>query len=152
MKQDTGFVLLKLINNDTNDVIFNCIHRFIHDNNDKQICVFNSTNNRVCREHVPILHLNQAKFFHGNLVVFDTMSLLFAKNFPNIETIFMYASNVFWTKNSYSMFSNMEGLFTTKNLEFIASNQLMYDTYQSCWKKPIGICENFNYETLKELI
>jgi len=152
MKKDTGFVLLKTVNSNTNDIVFNCINKFINDNAEKQICVFNSSNDRVCKEPVPILHLNQAKFFYGNLVIFDTMSLLFAKNFPNIDTIFMYASNIFWSKGSYSMFSNIESLLTTKNLEFIASNQEMYDIYQTCWKKPIGICENFNYESLKKII
>lgn len=152
MTEDTGFMLLKIVNNTTNDVVFNCVSKFITDNPYKQICVFNSSNDRVCKELVPIVHLNQAKFFHGNLVVFDTMSLLLAKNFPNIKNIFMYASNVFWSKDSYSSYKNIESIFKISNLEFIASSQETYDIYQTCWKKPIGICENFNYEKLKKLI
>tara|TARA_B100001778_G_C18591856_1_gene632655 strand:+ start:2036 stop:2494 length:459 start_codon:yes stop_codon:yes gene_type:complete len=152
MKEDTGFILLKITNNTTNDVVFSSISKFIKDNPYQQICIFNSSNDRICNELVPIVHLNQAKFFNGNLVVFDTMSLLFAKNFPNIKTIFMYASDIFWSKNSYSSYKNIESLFKLSNLEFIASNQETYDVYQTCWKKPIGICENFNYEKLKKLI
>lgn len=152
MKEDTGFILLKITNNTTNDVIFKSISNFIKDNPYQQICIFNSSNDRICNELVPIVHLNQAKFFDGNLVVFDTMSLLFAKNFPNIKTIFMYASDIFWSKNSYSSYKNIESIFKLSNLEFIASNQETYDVYQTCWKKPIGICENFNYEKLKKLI
>ena len=152
MKEDTGFILLKITNNTTNDVIFKSISNFIKDNPYQQICIFNSSNDRISNELVPIVHLNQAKFFDGNLVVFDTMSLLFAKNFPNIKTIFMYASDIFWSKNSYSSYKNIESIFKLSNLEFIASNQETYDVYQTCWKKPIGICENFNYEKLKKLI
>jgi hypothetical protein len=152
MKKDTGFVLLKTDNNPTSNVIFKTISSFIADNPYLQILLFNSVNNRVSSDNVPILHLNQAKFFDGNLVIFDTMSLLFAKNFPNIDTIFMYASTLFWSKESYSNYLDIESLFTLKNLEFIASNREMHDIYETCWKKPIGICENFNYETLKTII
>ncbi len=152
MKKDTGFTLLKIDNNTTNNVIFKCISKFIEDNPYQQAIVFNSSNNRICHDQVPILHLNQAKFFRGNLVIFDTMSLLFAKNFPNLDTIFMYCANTFWSDRSYSRYSYIESLFTLDNLEFIASNKKMYDIYKTCWKEPIGICENFNYEELKELI
>ena len=152
MKKDTGFILLKINNNPTNNLVFDCISKFIDNNPYNQICVFNSVNDRLCDNKVPILHLNQAKFFYGNLVVFDTMSLLFAKNFPNINNIFMYASSVFWSDKSYSRYLNIEELFNLKNIEFIAANQNMNDIFESCWKKPIGICENFNYESLKTII
>jgi len=152
MKKDIGFIMLKIDNNPTSNIIMKNISQFIVDNPYKQIVVFNSVNNRICNENVPILHLNQAKFFTGNIFIFDTMSLLFARNFTNIDTIFMYASNVFWSKNSYSKYLGIESLFSLKNLEFIVPNQELYDIYEMCWKKPLGICENFNYESLKTML
>ena len=31
MKKDTGFVLLKTVNSNTNDIVFNCINKFINE-------------------------------------------------------------------------------------------------------------------------
>ena len=152
MIKDTGFVLLSIDNSNITNKIFSCISQAISDNPYKQICVFNSANNRVCNDRVPILHINQSKFFYGNLVVFDTASILFAKNFPNIDTIFLYATNIFWNSNSYARYFDTLELFGTKNLQFIAADQRIYDIYNNCWKQPIGICEDFNYDTIKQYI
>lgn len=152
MQTDLGVILLTADNSNTQDIIFDCITNIINNNPYKQVCVFNSANNRILNSQVPILHLNQAKFFHGNLIIFDTLSLLFAKNFPNIKNILFYATDIFWNGGSYARYLEIASLFETKNLEFIVSNQSLFDIYNMCWKKPIGISKDFNYETIKNFI
>ena len=152
MKTDLGIVLLTIENSKAQDIVFDCISKIIDNNPYNQICIFNSTNNRISDNKVPVMHLNQAKFFHGNLIIFDTMSLLFAKNFPNINNILFYASDIFWSNQSYSRYSDIASLFQTNRLEFIVSDQYLFDIYSTCWKKPLGISKDFNYETIKNFI
>ena len=154
MKKDLGIVLLTLDNDSIYEKIFSLIKDIIDHNPYDQICVFNSKNTRINTMNVPILHISQAKFFKGNLLVFDTVSLLLAKNFPNIDTIFLYATDIFWNQSeknmtSYSYYSDM---FNTQNLQFIVPNQILYDIYSICWKKPIKICEELKYDTIKQII
>ena len=87
MKQDLGFIILKTDNTAMHEAIFKSIKSIIDNNPYNQICVFNSYNEKANTYNVPIVHLNQAKFFYGNIVVFDSLSLMMAKNFPNINKI-----------------------------------------------------------------
>ena len=152
MKQDLGFVILKTNNTQMYDSIFESIKSIIDSNPYNQICVFNSYNEKVHTNNIPILHINQAKFFHGNLVVFDSLSLMMAKNFPNVNKIFFFVSDFIWSNQSYSRYQNIKEMFETKNLEFIASNDKISEVYDLCWKKPICISRNLNYESIKNIL
>lgn len=152
MTEDLGFLLLSIDNSPSCNAIFNLAQQIIQNNPYKQICVFNSVNNRINKNMVPVLHLNQAKFFHGNLFVFDTLSLIFARQFPNIKKILFYTTDYFWSGNSYGDYKDAKELFTTDNLEFISNSEQMCDIYEICWKKPIGISKEFNYDSIKNFI
>lgn len=152
MTNDLGIVLLTLENTRVYDSIFASIQNMIKQNPYKQICVFNSKNNRIETGNVPILHLSQAKFFSGNLLIFDTLSLLFAKNFVSVNKIYFYVSDFLWTGQQYSNYYEVKNLFDTKNLEFIARDEQTSDIYEICWKKPITISKDINYESLKQIL
>ena len=151
MKKDLGIILLELDNHGIYDHILNTAKQIIDHNPYNQICIFNSKNSRIDNMNIPIFHIAQAKFFDGNLLIFDTTALLLAKYFPNIDKILMYATDTFWNNNP-SSYSYNKSLFETKNLEFIAQNQELYDLYTICWKKPLKICEELKYDTIKEII
>lgn len=152
MTNDLGIILLTLENTRVYDSIFASIQNMIKENPYKQICIFNSKNNRIETGNVPILHLSQAKFFNGNLLIFDTLSLLFAKNFVSVNKIYFYVSDFLWTGNQYSSYYEVKDLFDTENLEFIARDEQTSDIYEICWKKPITISKDINYESLKQIL
>lgn len=151
MKKDLGIILLELDNNSIYDHILTVAKEIIDANPYNQICVFNSKNSKIDNMNVPILHISQAKFFYGNLLIFDTTSLLLAKYFPNIDKVFMYVTDTFWS-NNVSSYAYNKSLFQTQNLEFVAQNQELYDLYSICWKQPLKICEELKYDTIKEII
>lgn len=152
MKKDIGFILLSIDNSKSYDIIFKCLEDMSKDNPYNQVCVFNSQNKRIDNKRIPIFHLNQAKFFNGNLFVFDTVSLLFAKNFVCVEKIYFYVSSPLWIGKQYSNYYEIHNLFNQENLEFVANSQEISSIYEICWKKPITISEDMSYESIKKII
>jgi hypothetical protein len=151
MISDLGIVCVKLENTSTSNAILKTAKTLIDNNPYSQICVFNSYSEVVDNHSVPLLHLSQAKFFKGNLIVFDIPSLILSKNFISVSNRFYYAHETPWTQYSMSFRYWLE-IFDNDNLNIIAKNQYLYDIYDICWKKPIGISEDFSYETIKDLL
>jgi hypothetical protein len=151
MIADLGIVCIKLENTITSNSILKTAKSLIDNNPYNQICIFNSYSEVIDNCSVPILHLSQAKFFKGNLIIFDIPSLILSKSFINVSNRFYYAHEAPWTQHVMS-FKYWSDIFNSENLSIIAKNQKLYDIYDICWKKPIGISEDFSYETIKDLL
>jgi hypothetical protein len=150
MNKNIGFILIKLQNNQTHDKILQTIKQIEQDNVYGQTIIFNSYSERIDSYNLPILHLSQAQFFKGSLVIFDLASILLTQKFPNIEKRLMYTNSVPWTVSSTNLYSEWRSLYLQDNLDFIVDSQATYDIYNMCWKKPLGIVEGFEYEKIKE--
>lgn len=150
--QDLGFIILKLMNSPQYDNILQTISSYIKFRPYNQHIIFNSYSERIVTHNIPILHLQQAQFFDGDLVLFDLPSILVSNSFPNIRKRFLYATDTPWIKSPGSNFKEWESLYAQENLNIIVRDQYLYDIYNICWKKPIGIVEEFNYESLKNHI
>lgn len=151
-KQDYGFVLLKLEDNLTTNKLLQNIETIIENNPYNQICIFNSSNQKIGHHSVPVLHLNQSKFFYGNLFLFDIQSAIITKSYPNIYKRYFYATNIPWEKNRLVDYKEWNDMLDSDNLEIIAQNQYIADIYEICWKKPILIAEDFTYEHIKKVL
>ena len=149
---DIGFVLIKLNNDIVYNMIMDTINKFIQDRPFDQIVIFNSDNSRVGNKNIPILHLSHAQFFTGKLVLFDIPSTLVTKNFTNVSSRYLYATDTPWTHSLESMYTDWLEIYSHQNLELIVSNNALYDIYNIMWKKPRGISENFNYDQIKNII
>ena len=150
--RDTGFVFIKLDNNNAYNRYFETIREFINNNPVDQTVIFNSYNERINTNNIPILHLSHAKFFYGNLFLFELGAAILSKNFTNINKRYLYVHNAPWLESPSSSYSIWKDVYGSENLEFITANQQIYDLYEICWKKPIGISENFTYEELSKII
>lgn len=150
--KDNGFVLIKIDNSTIYSNIFDTILSFIKDNPYSQNIIFNSFSEKIDNSKIPILHLNQAKFFYGNIFVFDFISLILTKKFPNIYKKYFYAQDIPWESVPNTNYQELCSFLLNNDVEIIAKNQYIYDIYNICWKKPIGISENFDYESLKQII
>lgn len=150
--RDIGFMLIKMYNSPMYDFILKSIRSCIDDNPFNHIVIFNSYCDRIDTMGIPILHLNQAKFFNGDLFMFDLISIILSKNFTNINTKYFYAQDIPWTLNKTTRYFEWYNIFNETKLEIIAKNQEIYDSYNICWKKPLCITERFEYEELKNSI
>ena len=115
MKQnkDLGFLIPVLDNNQSSNIICNTISRFIQSRPKQQICIFNSYSERINTNNIPIVHINQAKFFDGNLIVFDLHCLQLSNLFPLIREVYYYAQNIPWS-NGQNNYAQWKELFDRK--------------------------------------
>ena len=147
--KDIGFVLIKMFNNQIYDDILTAIQSCIYDNPSNQIVIFNSYSEKINTFNIPILHLSQAKFFYGDLFIFDMVSLLLTKSFPNVATKYLYAQDIPWTISKETNYFDWHKLLNNESLQIIAKNEEIDQIYSKCWKKPLCVTERFDYEKLK---
>jgi hypothetical protein len=150
--EDYGFVCLKIDDSVEISKLLNSAETMAKDKPYSQVCVFNSFNQRTNSMNVPVLHLNQAKFFYGNLFLFDVQSAIITRSFPNLYKRYYYARDIPWEKNSLGNYKEWKEIFNHDNIEIIAQNKHIFDIYEICWKKPIMIAEDFTYENIKKVL
>jgi hypothetical protein len=124
------------------------ISEIINLNPYKQVCIFNNYCERFDNYNVPILPLNQAKFFNGDLFLLDTVSLMLTKDFPNVERKFFYTNSPVW-QEAYNTYELWLSLLDQKNLHHIVTDQKLSDIFEICWNKQTTIMKNFS---AKEII
>lgn len=151
MKTDLAFILLELNNNKEHDIFLDEVAALVKNNPYRQICIFNAYSEKIDNKNVPLLPLSHAKFFNGNIMVFDTLSLMLIRYFPNILNKYYYTQSTEWvtTHNNYSIW---QSLFTQSNLQIIAQNSTIYDSYSLCWQKPIAIMSSFSHKELENVL
>lgn len=149
---DYGFVCLKMDDSIYISKLLNSIEDMAKDNPYNQICIFNSLNQRTNKLNLPVLHLNQSKFFYGNLFLFDIQSAIITRSFPNIHKRYYYATDIPWEKRSFADHREWRDIFDHPNIEIIAQNKHIHDIYEICWKKPIIIAEDFTYDNIKKVM
>ena len=152
MTKDVGFFLPKLSNIQQHDEVLRTIKEFVNNNPYNQYILFNSFYDKIETYNIPILHLSHAKFFYGDLFVFDFISLVLASKFPNISKLYYYAQNFPWTGAGETDYDSWKKIFELDHVNIISNHQSVDDIYSICWKKTIGISEKFDYETLSKII
>lgn len=148
---DLGLILLKLQNSSIHDKILKGLSEFIENRPFNQTILFNSYSDVIDNHRVPILHLNQAKFFYGNIVALDLSSLYLSTKFINLNKIYFYATYIPWIEH-IKPFSFWHRLFNIDTIEIISQNKQISDIFEIVWKKPICIAEEFDYEKLQHIL
>ena len=150
--RDTGFIFIKLNNENIYNQYFETIKKFIAENPLNQFVVFNSYNEKINTENIPILHLSHSKFFYGDLFLFDLASAMLTRSFTNTKKRYLYIRNIPWLDAPNNAYYEWTKIFDSDNLELIVPNQQLYDLYSICWKTPIGISENFSYDEISNIL
>lgn len=151
LKNNIGFLLTNIDNADTYDQIFEQIRLLIDNNPYREIVIFNSNCDKIITHNIPILHLSHAKFFEGDLWLFDLASVIVSKKFPNIQRKILYCNDMPWIKNRTNYYNEWQKIYDP-SLEFVTANQYLYDIYSICWKNPLDIMEQFNYEKIQHIL
>jgi hypothetical protein len=149
---DIGFLLIKITNDAIYDNILGTIKKFEENNTYGQTVIFNSYCEKINTLNIPIFHLSQSQFFNGSLIIFDLPSIILTNKFPNLKNRFFYGNTAPWGSSPMTRYDEWSSLYSQESLQIIASNQYLYDIYDICWKKPVGISENFSYEEIKKFV
>jgi hypothetical protein len=151
LKHSLGFLLFNIDNSDSFDIILKNISELIKINYSSNIVIFSNNCDKINTYNIPILHVNHAKFFDGNLWLFDVLGIVFAKNFTNLNKKILYTNETPWIKNRNNSYNEWKQLYSN-DLDFVVANQYIYDIYSLCWKKPIEIMEKFDHEKIQDII
>lgn len=143
-------MIINIENNEYYDNILKNIKLLIDNNPYNNIVIFNSNCDKVLTYNIPILHLSHAKFFKGDLWTFDLVSLIISKKFPNINKKILYCNDIPWIKNRNNLYNEWKDIYN--DIDFVASNQYIYDIYDMSWRKPLDIMESFNYEKIQHIL
>ena len=147
-----GFFLPKL-QGEKHTAIIEHISTYISNNTDKQIVVFCSNTDVVFPWNVPVLHVNEAKYFDGSIVVFDILSALIIKNFKTQKNkYFWVGSAIPWSNNPSESYQTFQNIFDDKDITFVVADQTIQDIYEICYDKPQHVFKEFNHENLQKLI
>ena len=128
-KNDIGFVLIKLTNSAFYDKILETIQKFISYNPFDQIVIFNSYCDKLDTKNIPILHISHSQFFNGKLVMFDLASVMISQKFTNVNSRYLYVQDIPWMNSPKSNYAEWLNLYSSPNLNLIASDSTLYDIY-----------------------
>lgn len=152
MKKNIGFLLPKL-ETEIHAKIVNHISMLIDNNPDKQILIFCSTAKLGFPPNVPVLHINEAKYFDGEIFVFDMLSALIVKNFKTqSKKYFWIGNNIPWKSNPLDNCKTYSDIFNDKSISFIVSDEHTKDIYSICFQEPAFILKEFNHENLQRIV
>lgn len=151
INNDLAFIILELINDKPCDDLLEEIAILIKNNPYKQICIFNAYSEKIDNKNVPILPISHAKFFYGDMLVFDTASLMLIKDFPNLKNKYYYTQSTEWI-DGYNNYFIWHSLLCQNNLHIIAQNNTIYDMYDICWQQPLGVMSSFSHKELQNVL
>jgi hypothetical protein len=148
---NVGFIIINLTEN-TDKKILHTIKEIETNNVFGSTIIFSSNNNMVNSIDLPVLHLSQAQFFKGTLFLFDMPSIILTNNFKTLNKRILCSNSTPWTKGPNTHYKEWKSLFGNESLQILSGSQEHYDVMSICWKQPIGIMENFDYENIKQYI
>ena len=98
-----------------------------------------------------VFELKQAYGFTGPLMVFDANCVKTLKNMPSTNKKYFYVWDLEWLYINQAYEENVK-IYQDDSIELIARSKPHYDLLSKCWKNPVGIVEDFNYEQLNKII
>ena len=101
-----------------------------------------------------MLHVSQAKFFKGVLFLFDHKSRLLTQTFLTPKKQVMLMMDTPWGKENTNqeLYSNWKTQYGSDNLEFVATNQEVYDLLDICYKEPVSLMSEVSPEEINNVI
>jgi hypothetical protein len=151
IKNDVGFVLPVINNENNSEALCKLISILIDKHRDKQFCIFNQHSYVSDTNNVPLLPMSHARYFTGDLFVMDFASLLICSNFPSTKNIYYFTNSAPWM-SSYNAYSLWNDLFSKKNLNIVTNNPEMSDIYNIIWNIKTILIKELSYESLLSIL
>lgn len=149
--KDLGIISRKLSNDSKTLELLNLANDYLNKDPYSQVCFFNCISDNISNRTIPVLHLSQAKFFYGNLLVTNIKDLDLCYNFTNLNKILFFTDCIPWEKD-VRHYKDWEEIFYNTKLEIIAQNKRTYDLFKLCYKEPLTVKERLDYETIQKYL
>lgn len=134
---DIGFYLTTATDSIKCNQIIKTMNDMISDHPYDNIILFNGTYNRIDPDKkFPIIHLSQAKYFRGILLVFDATSAMITRTFPSPKKQIFYIDDLFWMKDLSIPAAFWNSIFSNEDILKVSSRSDITDIIEICWNKP----------------
>lgn len=151
IKNDIGFVLPSLKNEEQSQLMCVLIKLLIDHNPKTQFCIFNQHSDLVDTYKVPLLPMSHARYFNGDLFIFDFPSLVISINFPTIKNIYYFTNATPWS-TSYNEYESWVNIFSRNNLKVITNKEDIGEIYGMMWNNKLSVIKELNYETVLSIL
>lgn len=148
--KNIGFLLLHIDNDPHIQNIMRGIEDVITKDHCNHYVVFGSSVDVPISNSIPVLHMDYAKYFDGDLWFFNIEGLQFYSAF-NVFNAYFYTNNTPWISN-YTDYRRWESLLSNPDLNIVVNSQELSDIYALCWQNTTGIMETFNYEQIQKFV
>lgn len=148
--KNIGFLMLHLNDEEPSRKTLDAIDKLIQSDPLNHYTIFASSVDTVIAYNIPVLHIDYAKYFDGDIWCFDIDALQFHKSFKT-SRIFFYTSQTPWIQY-YNSYNKWKSLLNNEHINIVTSNSMLYEIYEICWKQPVSIMEKLNYEHIKQFL
>ena len=116
------------------------------------VTVFYDEHDRIPNiPYFPMMQTMHLWGFNGDIITTDVESTYTTLRIPTIKRRFFYVWNLEWVYNR-DYFTYYSKVYNNDDVELIARSQSHFDILEQCWKKPIGIIDDFNYREILSTI
>ena len=149
-----GFYLLDVnANNQQHQTILKALNELCISRPYDNIILFNNKFDTIdINQKYYILHISEAKYFKGLLFVFDVRSAMLTKTFPTPKKQLLYVNQPEWAKKRDIPYSFWSSIYNNPDFELITSNDDLQELCDICWKKPLSNIDDFNGESVNQII
>lgn len=150
---DIGFYLINADHSEKCNAIIDTLNRMVENHPYDNIILFNNQYNRIDNEKkFPILHINQAKYFRGCLILFDIKSVVVTKSFPSPAKQLLYLDDIPWSKDGNTPVLFWHDIFLNPDISIIADSETTKDLLTLCWRAPTSVMPKINEKELYDSI
>ena len=100
-----------------------------------------------------IFPINEAKYYYGDMIVWDLLSLDMVHKFPNLKTIYYFQGpNIPWINNAHIPKEMWQSLFCNPKIKMITDNQQIQKIFKDTWNSDLFLLKTMTPEGLYEAI
>jgi len=148
-----GFLVDKLDMSDSSICLANFTNKYLDNNPNKSLPVFRLETTYipyVCRFSVN--EAKQAWAFRGSLLATNLKCANILLDLKIPKKKYFYVWDLEWLYRTDMTFEQYSRIYQNDNLELIARSQEHATIIENCWKKPIDIIKDFDYDRTSSII
>lgn len=91
---------------------------------------------------------NHAWGYDGTLIATDISSAMILKECVRAKRKIFYIYDLEWMKLDVLIYRELCKIYKNPEIDLIVQNQEQYEIVSKCWKTPVGIVKEFDYDEL----
>jgi hypothetical protein len=151
IKNDIGFIIPNLYNDDQSNALCEIISSLISQNKKYQFCIFNQYNELIDTKNVPLMPVSHSRYFPGDLVILDFPSLVMAGNFPTTKNIYYFTNSMPWS-TSFNSYESWKKIFCNDKLKVFTNSDDITSIYNMLWNIKAQTIQEINYVTISSIL